>query len=148
MLILESIEAILEFAVNKEQEAADYYARLAEKADSPPAADLFTSLSSEELEHKAKIQAMKQGLGLKAPPDPSPSVRIALDESELPDPSGLGFLEALELAMEREKASYKLYTDLAQVAVDPEQKSLLRALAGEEAEHKLRIEMEFEDRIR
>jgi len=55
--------------------------------------------------------------------------------------------QALILAMKQEKAAFRLYTDLAAAAPDEELRGLLLALAQEEAKHKLRFEVEYDDRI-
>jgi rubrerythrin len=59
--------------------------------------------------------------------------------------SDLGYQEALILAMKREKAAFRLYSDLAEQSTDPELKAILLSLAQEEAKHKLRFEIEYDD---
>jgi rubrerythrin len=54
---------------------------------------------------------------------------------------------ALILAMKREKAAFRLYSDLAARTEDAELKDLLLGLAQEEAKHKLRFEVEYDDKI-
>jgi rubrerythrin len=49
--------------------------------------------------------------------------------------------------MKKEKAAFKLYTDLAARAEDRQLVGLLRALAQEEAEHRLHSEVEYDDNI-
>ncbi len=55
------------------------------------------------------------------------------------------YAEALILAMKKEKLAYKLYLDLAAAAGDGELADLFRSLAAEEARHKLRFEIEYDD---
>ena len=59
--------------------------------------------------------------------------------------SDMGFQDALILAMKKEKAAFRLYSDLAAVAADERIRDLFRALAQEEAKHKLRFELEYDD---
>ena len=54
---------------------------------------------------------------------------------------------ALILAMKKEKAAFQLYTDLAAETEDPEVKAIFEGLAQEEAKHKLRFEVEYDDMI-
>ncbi len=49
------------------------------------------------------------------------------------------------LAMKKEKAAFKLYMDLHETVDDADLKSLMLALAQEEAKHKLRFEIEYDD---
>ena len=51
------------------------------------------------------------------------------------------------LAMKKEKAAYRLYLDLAMVAEAEELTDLFLALAREEANHKLRFEIEYDKNI-
>jgi rubrerythrin len=57
------------------------------------------------------------------------------------------FQDVLVLAMQKEKAAFKLYTDLAEKAETAEAKALFSALAQEEAKHKLRFEIEYDELI-
>ena len=59
----------------------------------------------------------------------------------------LDFQQALIVAMKAEKAAYKLYNDLADKVDDPTVKDLFYALAQEEAKHKLRFEVEYDEVI-
>ena len=49
--------------------------------------------------------------------------------------------------MKKEKAAYRLYLDLAAVGEDEELTDMFLSLAQEEAKHKLRFEIEYDDEI-
>jgi rubrerythrin len=55
--------------------------------------------------------------------------------------------EAMLSAMNAEKASYKLYTDLANMTDDADLKETFLALAQEEAKHKLQFEIDYDNQI-
>ena len=57
----------------------------------------------------------------------------------------LTYQDALILAMKKEKAAFKLYSDLAAANADPSMQSIFTMLAQEEARHKLRFEIEYDD---
>ena len=57
----------------------------------------------------------------------------------------MDYQEALILAMKKEKASFRLYNDLAATTDDADLRSLLLGLAQEEAKHKLRLEVEYDE---
>lgn len=57
----------------------------------------------------------------------------------------IDYQEALILAMKKEKASFKLYNDLTAATEDSDLQSLLLGLAQEEAKHKLRLEVEYDE---
>jgi rubrerythrin len=49
--------------------------------------------------------------------------------------------------MKAEKAAYKLYNDLASATDDAGLRETLLSLAQEEAKHKLRFELEYDEQI-
>ena len=57
----------------------------------------------------------------------------------------MSLAEILILAMKREKAAFSLYTRLASMISDPDVRKLFLALAQEEAKHKLRFEIEYDE---
>jgi rubrerythrin len=59
----------------------------------------------------------------------------------------LDYQKALILAMKREKSSYKMYLDLSNSVDDEELQQTFASLAQEEARHKLRFEIEYDDYI-
>jgi rubrerythrin len=64
------------------------------------------------------------------------------------EPQGdLSLQDAMIVAMKREKAAYRLYSDLAQKVDDAELKDLFLGLAQEEAKHKLYFETQYDDQI-
>ena len=59
----------------------------------------------------------------------------------------MSYQDALILAMKKEKSAFKLYSDLAGIAPNSDLKNVFLALAQEEAKHKLRFEIEYDDNI-
>ena len=57
----------------------------------------------------------------------------------------MDYQSALILAMKKEKAAFRLYTDLAASTEDEGIRDLFQGLAQEEAKHKLRFEVEYDD---
>ena len=60
-----SVEDILDFAINNEQEAHDFYMDLANKMASPAMKSVFEQFAQEEAGHKAKLLGVKAGGQLK-----------------------------------------------------------------------------------
>ena len=67
-----------------------------------------------------------------------------VDVEPTPD---LDYQQALVLAMKKEKAAFRLYTDIAAAIPDAGLRELFQALAQEEAKHKLRFELEYDDYV-
>jgi rubrerythrin len=141
---IESVEEILDFAIEREVESQDFYMKLAERMENPAMQKVFESFAKEELGHKLKLEAVKQG-GVLFGQKEVRSLGIAdyvVDIETRPD---MDYAEALVVAMKKEKAAYRLYLDLAAVAEDEELTEMFLSLAQEEAKHKLRFEIEYDD---
>lgn len=144
-MILDTVDEILDFAIGKEEEAADFYTGLAAGMSHEHMKDVFLGFAEEEKGHQAKLVDIKAGKQL------LPSERRILDLKigdylEAPKLSGdLDYKEALILAMKAEKAAYRLYQTLASATDDAAVKETLLGLAQEEAKHKLRFEIEYDD---
>jgi rubrerythrin len=147
MTELTTVDQILDFAIGKEQEAADFYAGLAGKAKSPAMKATFEQFASEEQGHKAKLENVKGGKKMLSSEAAIQDLKIGdyLVEDEPSD--DMDYQDALIIAMKAEKAAFRLYSDLAAKVDDAEIKDLLLGLAQEEAKHKLRFELEYDDNV-
>lgn len=142
-----TVDEILDFAIEREQEAVDFYTDLASQSSSPSGKASFEQFANEERGHRAKLQAVKDGKRLRASAKAIQDLKIGdylVDEKASPQTDYQG---ALIVAMKREKAAFRLYTDLAERTDDAEVKELLLGLAQEEAKHKLRFEVEYDEKI-
>lgn len=142
-----SADEILDFAVGNEEKAVEFYTYLADQADSSAMKKVFEGFAREEEGHKAKLLAVKQSNRMQPAVEKVLDLKIG-DYLVDSDPGAdLNYQEALILAMKQEKAAFKLYTDLAAATSDPDLRDLLAGLAQEEAKHKLRFEVEYDDHI-
>jgi rubrerythrin len=142
-----NVGEILDFAIEREQEAHDFYLDLAKRAERPGMEELFAQFAREELGHKKKLEGIKGGKGSFPVAKDVPDLKIGDYLIDLEPTGELKYQEALILAMKREKAAFRLYTDLAKLAADTELKLVFQGLAQEEAKHKLRFEIEYDDMI-
>ena len=140
-----SVEEILDFAIKNEEEAAQFYADLAAKADSPAMQAVFGDFAQEEKQHKAKLLGVKQAGRMEPAAEKVVDLKIGDYLVDVEPGESLDYQQALVLAMKQEKSAFKLYTDMAAATVDPDLRGLLLALAQEEARHKLRFEIEYDD---
>ena len=141
------IDEILNFAIAREEEAAAFYTDLAGKAEHAHLAELLLSFAAEELGHKAKLLAVKGGKRFAPKPGKVMDLQIADYMVDVEPSPGMSYQEILIVAMKNEKAAFRLYSDLAATAGDPETEATFLALAQEEAKHKLRFELEYDERV-
>ena len=148
MTVFKSIEDILDFAINEEQKASDLYKSLAARSRNRSIQDVFDQFSKEELGHKKKLESMKQGGKVSLSMEKVEDLKIGdylVDVNKSRD--DLSYQESLIIAMKEEKAAFRLYSDLAGRTSDPSLKETFLMLAQEEAKHKLRFEIEYDDYI-
>jgi rubrerythrin len=140
-----TIDEILDFAIEREQEAADFYNELAGSMATPAMQGAFRQFAKEEMGHKAKLQGVKAGKKLAGAAKAVQDLKIGdylVDVAPTPD---MDYQKALIIAMKREKASYRLYMDLSARVPEGEVNKVLVELANEEARHKLRFETEYDE---
>ncbi len=144
-----SVDEILDFAIEKEKEAARFYSKMAAGMSKPWMAEVFRGFADQELSHITKLEQVKAGGELKPVEGKVTDLKLSdyLIDVDVADSQKLNYAEALTLAMKREKAAFKLYMDLAQVTDDQRLKDAFTALAQEEAKHKLYMEIEYDEKI-
>ena len=116
---------------------------LADFVEQPEMAEVLTNLAMEELKHKAVLESIQAG-------------RTTLNEKEVgnlgvtetvkdvnPD-AKMDYVEMLVVGMKREEIARQLYTDLASIAQPRQIRDIFLKLAQQEADHKLRFELEYD----
>jgi rubrerythrin len=144
---MNSVDEILDYAIGREQAAHDFYMDLATKMEQRGMKDIFVQFAGEELGHKAKLTSIKDGKRLLPHKDKVLNLKIAEYVVDVDPNEELDYQKALILAMKREKSSYKMYLDLSNSVDDEELQQTFASLAQEEARHKLRFEIEYDDYI-
>jgi rubrerythrin len=141
----DSVDAVLDFAIKNEQDASDFYTELAAKMEKPYMKQAFEGFAAEERGHKAKLESVKSGKIAKLSKDKVLDLKIGDYLVEQKPSANMDYQSALILAMKQEKAAFRLYTDLAASTDDAGTRDLFLSLAQEEAKHKLRFEVEYDD---
>ena len=143
-----SVDEILRYAIVQEEQAVEFYTDLAARMEKPWVRKIFEEYAGEEREHKRKLLAIKEGKLLQSAARDVLDLKMVDYLIDVESDAAMDYQEALILAMKREKAAFKLYSDLAAASDDPQVKNTLLGLAQEEAKHKLRFELEYDDTIR
>ena len=143
MRTFRSVDEVLDFAINAEIEAHKLYMKLADFVEKPEMAKVLSDLASVELEHKAKLEAVKAS-------------QTAIDEEEVGDlditdyvkdvvtHARMSYVDLLVLGMKKEEAARKLYTNLSKITQKQKLRDIFLKLAQQEAAHKLRFELEYD----
>lgn len=141
-----SVEEILEFAIGREIEAYQLYKYWAARTKDNPVSKVFEDFSKEELGHKERLEleVMKQGSVVHSSEDVT-AMKIANYDTEGEKSLNIDYRDVLVLAINKERISFRLYVDLAMVVKDKESREASLAIAEEEARHKTRFELEYEE---
>ena len=142
-----SADEILDFAISREQDAYDFYMKWSKQMKNASMSKFFVELAEEEGRHKKKLEDVKAGKNMVHADVKVQNLNIAEFTVDVKVDDELDYQNALLLAMKREKAAFKLYTFLADVADDEGMKTLFKGLAQEEAKHKLHLELEYDDNV-
>lgn len=142
-----SVDEILAYAIEKEQEAVDFYTDLSKKDTFKSVKDTFVSFAKEEEKHIELLKSIGADEGkvdeyeLKEVPD----LKISdyLVETEYKE--GMFMQDILRLAMKREEQAVKLYSDLGSKADNEKFAKIFQLLAQEESKHKLALETMYDD---
>ena len=146
--MLEGDNEIFQLAISREIEAYRFYDALAMRMSDPEKKKMFEDLAAEELQHKAdlELELMKAGEVVNVINQDNFDTGEYHIESDVE--FDMGYKEILQLAIEKENSSFRLYAGLpAQVQDEASAETLLR-LAEEEVKHKVRFEFEYENLLK
>ncbi|MFQ6111720.1 MAG: ferritin family protein [Nitrospinota bacterium] len=141
-----TIEEVLQKALDKEQEAHDFYARASDAAENPGGRVLLRELAEEELKHCELIRKVKAGRNW-------PELRVKqelhiteflIDKPITPEST---LQEILIYAMKREDKAASFYGGRLSRALDGALRSLFERLRQEELNHKTRLEELYDEVI-
>lgn len=140
-----NINDILDFAVEREQDAVNFYNKLAASARNADMKATFEQFAQEEMGHKARLIKIKEEGIISLPKEAVQDLKIADYIVRDEERAELNYEQALVLAMKREKAAFRLYLKLSEKVQSSEYKNLFLTLAQEESRHKLRFELEYDE---
>lgn len=144
---LKNLKETINFALDKEKEAVEFYNKCSNLTKRTGMKEAFLEIAEEEKKHVRMLENFKpeqiEKIKLKIIPDLKISDYLVDMEFE-PD---MSYQKLLILAMKREEASVKLYTEFTQQKSDPALIKLFQILAQEELKHKNRLQREYDDFI-
>jgi rubrerythrin len=138
---------IIDFAIANEIEAYKFYTHLAAKMDNPTMKKVFLDFADEEQGHKKQLEDLKKGKTFKVSIEKIADLKIAEFTVDVEPTANMDYQSALIFAMKKEKKAFQLYTTLANLIEDATAKQLFNSLAQQEAKHKLRFELEYDEVI-
>ena len=144
---MNTVDEVLDYAIDQEQQAADFYASLAARAEKAGMKKMLLEFAEEEKRHKERLLAVKTGERKLTPGKEVLDLKVSDYLVEVDAGDNISFQDALIVAMKRERAAFKLYSDMAEKVSDTNLKQVFIGLAKEESKHKLYFETEYEERV-
>lgn len=144
---LTQFKKIIQFALDKEKEAVDFYSQCSQLVKRSGMKKAFLEMADEEKKHIRMLEHFQPDRLDKVKLQKVPNLKIGdylVDNTFSPD---MGYQDLLILAMKREEKSYKLYTVLVEEGEDSSIRRLFEILAQEELKHKNCLEREYDDAI-
>ena len=144
---MNTVDEILDYAIDQEQEAADFYEDVAQRAETAGMKKMLLDFSEEEKRHKKILQTVKAGEHELTPEQEILDLKISDYLVEVEVSENISYQDALIIAMKKERAAFELYTDMAAKIPESHLKEVLTGLAKEEAKHKLFFEAEYDEHV-
>lgn len=141
----ESFEQIMEYAIGKEKEAAEFYEDLSRREDFAPNKETLEGFSKEERKHQAMLENFSKENVAHYKVEKIPDLKRSDYLVDLEYEPGMSYADLLRLAMKREEKAMKFYNDFGENTDTADHKSLFDFLAQEEAKHKLTLETMYDD---
>ncbi len=145
----ENLKEIVDYAKEKEQEAADFYLEASEKEVFSGSREMLKDFAKQELKHKQMLEDIETKGVVESVQDYKfkwiKDIKRSNYVEDIEYHPGLGYKDMLLLAMKREENALKLYNDLQDRAEDQATKDFFKVLCQEEAKHKLSLETLYDD---
>lgn len=144
---MNTVDEVLDYAIGQEQQAADFYADMAQRVEKGGMKEIFLEFSREEERHRDKLLDVKKGDEQLHANQAVIDLKISDYLVEVEPQADISYQDALIIAMKRERAAFRLYSDMAEKVTEDSLRDVFQGLAKEEAKHKLFFESEYDERV-
>jgi rubrerythrin len=142
-----SVDDVVQFAVEKEEKARDFYQRCADRSKNSGIKKFFQELAGEEERHRDLLKELD--------PDKLGEVKLERVEDlhisdyllDIPFREDLTYQEALTLAMKKEEKAQAFYAVWQNKCLHDKTAKLFEFLAREEMKHKEHLESMYDEEI-
>jgi|SRR6056297_2166762 len=146
--ICSSFKDVVQFAIDKEEKAREFYSQCQNQAKSPGLKKFFQEMAEEEQRHKDQLTKLDlEGRLGDIPLEDTPDLSLSdfmIDVKFKPD---LSYQEALVMAMKKEQKAHAFYEAWKNRCTDPKTSNIFNWLAEEELKHKHKLEDMYESDI-
>jgi rubrerythrin len=143
----DSVADIIAFAIHREIEAAEGYAQIAARAATPGLRELADELRRQEESHRRLLEELTPETLRELQTSFVPDLHIVDALADEKVSSDMSLQDMLIFAAKKEARAVALYESLARFAGASGNERMFLFLAGQEHEHKLKIEAEYERQV-
>lgn len=144
-----SIQDVVQFAIEKEKEAAEFYRTAADNEELQVNKNVLIDFAEEEEKHEKMLKdfsfdkdAVSQYQFKKIEDIKRADYLMDMDYQP-----GMNYYDVMRIAMKREEKAYKLYKKLADSSDEKDLESIFAVLAHEELKHKSGLERIYDDHL-
>ena len=146
-MFMENFDVIINFAIEREKEAVAFYCDLQKKSKFEAQKEMLKEFEDMEKGHIVILENIRTKGFEKIEEKKVQDLHISDYIVEVEPSENMSYQDIIILAMKKEEAAKKLYSNLAKQFSDPETVQLFERLAAEEAGHKLKFEKLYDDEI-
>jgi len=138
---------IIDFAIEREADAIKFYQDLQKMVRFNSQRELLHEFEEMEKGHVAMLEKIRHMELANIDVPRIQNLQISDYMVSSPPTKDMSFEDIITIAMKREEAAQRLYTEMAGKVDDPQIQKLFLRLAAEEAKHKLHFETMYDDEV-
>jgi len=145
----EKMQEYIQFAIEKEIEAQEFYLKCSEMTEKPNLKQTFLDYAAEEKRHEQMLSDFTPESVQDREVTEQQDLKIADYFEDMEFSPDMTMQDILIMAMKREDSAYQMYTILAEKGSDsdPAAQKLFRLLAQEELKHKNYFQREYDEHV-
>ncbi|NLI80658.1 MAG: ferritin family protein [Deltaproteobacteria bacterium] len=142
-----SMDDVVNFAIEKEEKAMEFYKSCAERAKNPGIKKFFQEMAEEEERHRKLLKDLDPLALGGAKLEQIEDLRISDYLVDVQFTAEITYQEALTLAMKKEEKAHAFYSAWKDKCMHEKTAKVFEMLAQEELKHKRRIETMYDEEI-
>jgi len=141
----EKFNEILNYAIERENEAAEFYRYMQDIVKFESQKELLKEYELMEESHARALKTISESSIEGISISDVQNLKISDYVVEKQPTTDMTYQDIITIAMKREEAAYRLYTQMSESITEPKIKKLFEKLAEEELKHKLHFEKIYDD---
>ena len=142
-----SVSDVIDFAIQKEENAMEFYRKCAERAKNPGIREFFNEMVAEEQKHRDMLRNM-DALNLDdVKLQTVENLKISDYLVDITFTENLTYQEALIIAMKKEEKALAFYSGWKNKCMSEKASKLFQVLENEEEKHKRKLEKLYDEEI-